>query len=186
MNGSQSGVSGTMKLRVALSTDVEDVEQPEQPYVPGGLGAADASPDDASVMTRIDSGRRITRIEREGETVTITDSPSRIVVHRLDRTVEPPASRYVAVTTPRALQAKDPAAHALYERYVVRRAAAALFPAPARARRSSPKTGRKIAPPSHVASVGRVGAVVNSSGVFRWRCPPATSACLIPPARSPP
>lgn len=124
MSNGQSGVSGTMALRVALSTDDdEDVEQQKQPYVPGGPGDGDASPDEPSVVTRVEGGRRITTIEREGETVTITDSPSRIVVHRLDRNAEPPESGYVAATTPRALQAKDPAAYALYDRYVVQRAA---------------------------------------------------------------
>ena len=124
MSRGQANVTGSMKLRVALSTNDEDVEQQNRPYMAGGDEADHTSRDDATVMTRVEGGRRITTIERLDETITITDSPSRIIVHRLDRTTEPPTSSYVAATTPRALQAKDSAAYSSYVRYVVRRPAA--------------------------------------------------------------
>jgi hypothetical protein len=119
--GSNAALQGQMKLRVSISTD-DDEDEPKpdtlDPYVPGGPGTDDA--DDAQVMRRMEGGRRITTIERAGETITITDSPTRIVVHRLDRSVDPPASSYVAATSPKALAAKDPAAYDLFDRYVVK------------------------------------------------------------------
>lgn len=119
---SNAALQGQMNMRVSVSTDDDEEEEPQpdtlDPYVPGGPGGDDA--DDAQVMRRMEGGRRITTIERAGETVTITDSPTRIVVHRLDRTVDPPASSYVAATSPKALAAKDPAAYDLFDRYVVK------------------------------------------------------------------
>lgn len=132
---SNAALNGQMKMKVSISTDDDDEEEEPNPdtldpYVPGGPGSDEA--DDANVMRRMEGGRRITTIERAGETITITDSPTRIVVHRLDRTVDPPASSYVAATSPRALAAKDPAAYDLFDRYVVKTPASRPTAAPAR------------------------------------------------------
>ena len=135
---SNAALQGQMKMKVSISTDDDDEEEPTpdslDPYVPGGPGGDDV--DDATVTRRIDRGRRITTIERAGETITITDSPGRIIVHRLDLTIDPPASRYVSATSPRALAAKDRAAYDLFDRYVVKTPAGRPAAAPAQPARA--------------------------------------------------
>jgi hypothetical protein len=125
--GSHSTLRGEMKMQVSVSTndddENDDISNDEELQVDDRYAGSTLSDgkdaDDVRVSRRFDRGQRITTIERAGETITINDTPRRIVVHRIDHTVDPPASSYLAAASPKALAAKDPAAYDLYERHVL-------------------------------------------------------------------
>jgi len=122
-NNSNSASMARSEVAISINTGESDelpLDKSERPYIPGGPGESPV--DDAAVTTRLIGGRRITSVEREQESIRITDSPTRIVVHRIDRSVEPPTSEFVAAASPQSLAGKDPVAYDLYRRYVLERA----------------------------------------------------------------